>query len=205
MFLLITAGRGPVECQQAVKLITSEILVEAQKANISAEVVDSTQAQYGLLSALVALTGDNVEAFARSWQGTIQWICKSTIRPNHGRKNWFAGVNAIPRRPELEQVNPKDLKIETMTAGGKGGQHVNKTESAVRLTHIPTGIAVVSRDERSQHRNRAIALARLYKALYERDQDAAEQADKNKWASHNNLERGNAVRTYEGERFKRVN
>lgn len=204
MYILLTSGRGPVECQQAVKYAVSSLMLEAKKFGFTVDMVDNVETEHGFLSALVDISGNDLTDFVKSWTGTIQWICKSSIRPNQGRKNWFIGSNVIPERPEFKTVNPKDLRVETMTAGGAGGQHQNKTESAVRITHLPTGISAISRDERSQHRNKAIAIARLHKALYELDNANLKEAERSQWDSHNDLVRGNPVRVYEGLKFKRM-
>jgi peptide chain release factor len=90
-----------------------------------------------------------------------------------------------------------------MRSSGPGGQHVNRTESAVRITHVPTGIVAVAREERSQHRNRSLALARLAAALTGREREADRAAERERWSRHDALERGNPIRVYVGERFKR--
>lgn len=93
--------------------------------------------------------------------------------------------------------------IETMRASGPGGQQVNKTESAVRVTHIPTGLTVVAREERSQHMNRKLAVARLGELMKSQEKSAELQGKRDRWQQHNELERGNPIRTYEGTEFKR--
>jgi peptide chain release factor len=204
MYLLISTGRGPAECQQAVVFIYREILSEAETYNIEINPLEEISSKNGLLSVLLHINGSQAEQFCKVWEGTIQWICRSDLRPNHGRKNWFVGITAIPEMIEIDVFSTRDLRIETMTAGGKGGQHVNKTESAVRITHIPTGISVIARDERSQHRNRAIAIARLHKLLFERERKQKQIFIKENWSEHNSLERGNPTRVYEGKKFIRV-
>ena len=96
------------------------------------------------------------------------------------------------------------IRFETMRAGGPGGQHQNRTESAVRAVHMPTGLSAVARDERSQHRNRSVALARLGEMLRARQARARSQAARHDWAERIAVERGNAVRVYEGDTFRRV-
>jgi peptide chain release factor len=99
-------------------------------------------------------------------------------------------------------IREADVRIETFRAGGPGGQHQNKTDSAVRATHVPTGLATVSRQERSQHRNKAVALARLASLIAGGGELAALTDAKVVQQGHDSLERGRPVRTFRGERFE---
>ena len=94
-------------------------------------------------------------------QGEFVWVCKSPLRPRHPRKNWFVDAFELPSLPPPPAVALADVRFELFRAGGPGGQHQNKTESAVRATHVPTGVSATAREERSQHRNKALALGRL--------------------------------------------
>lgn len=176
-WLLLTAGRGPDECRMAVEGLSRILLAEA--------------------------AGFGVEALARSWEGTVQWICPSPIRPGWGRKNWFIGISRLSPPPPSQDLKDRDLRIETMRSSGPGGQHVNTTESAVRITHLPTGTVALAREERSQHRNRALALARLTAALDGLKSATDRAAGGERWSHHDALERGNPIRIHVGERFKR--
>jgi peptide chain release factor len=100
--------------------------------------------------------------------------------------------------------NERELSIETLRASGPGGQHVNRTESAVRVTHRPTGLSVLAQEERSQHLNRRLALARLAALLAERAEQQSRAAEDQRWRQHTQLERGNAVRIYRGSRNKQA-
>jgi peptide chain release factor len=91
-----------------------------------------------------------------------------------------------------------------MKASGPGGQNVNNVSTKIRLTHIPSGTIVVAQEERSQHRNKALALARLYEILSNQNQNKIEESKKDKWAQHSNLERGREIRTYNDLDFKRI-
>ena len=146
-------------------------------------------------SALLTIKGANLDAFLNNWQGTIQWIARSPFRPSHKRKNWFVGIETLEPVEETH-FNPTDVKWETMRASGPGGQHVNRTESAVRVTHLPTGIAVHAAEERSQHRNRKLALARLAQKLADINTGQQDVARTQRWRTHQELERGNPVRTF---------
>jgi peptide chain release factor len=207
-WLLLTAGRGPAECRLAVAGLTQALLREAREAGLQAALIDSVAAERGLLSAVVSLDGEGAQALARSWSGTVMWTCPSPLRPGWGRKNWFVGVAPL-EPPELGPggIREADLRFETFRASGPGGQHVNKTESAVRLRHVPTGLVVEASSERSQHRNKALALARLALALKEREEAARAEADKARWGRTVAIEdRGgtHAARAYRGPDFQRV-
>jgi peptide chain release factor len=203
IWVLLSAGRGPAECQIAVEGLLKELLSEAAAMKVDAAVIAAEEAPHGLMSALVSLSGDDADALARSWEGTVQWVCPSPIRPGWGRKNWFIGASCFSPPPPSRALLDTDLRIETMRSSGAGGQHVNKTESAVRITHIPTGTVAVAREERSQHRNRALALARLAAALASLGRRAGAAAERERWSRHDALERGNPIRVYEGDGFRR--
>ncbi len=100
--------------------------------------------------------------------------------------------------PVAEQVAHADFRFETMRASGPGGQHVNRTESAVRATHVPTGISVVASGERSQHMNKRIATALLLRRLADREHRVEQVEKQSRWRQHDDLERGNAVRVFVG-------
>lgn len=202
LVLCISAGRGPAECRQGVAAVAACMREEALERGLAF----SREADEALpASLLLSVDGMGAETFARSWEGSVRWIARSALRPGHRRKNWFIAVRRMAAPPELPPVADADLRFEALRAGGPGGQHQNRTESAVRVVHLPTGIAVVARDERSQHRNKSLAVARLralLAAVHERDRDAARFRD---WLARISVERGNAVRTLrdtpEGPRF----
>jgi peptide chain release factor len=130
-------------------------------------------------------------------------VARSPLRPHHKRKNWFIGVFKLePRAIEPAKLNPADVRFEAFSAGGPGGQHQNKTASAVRVVHTPTRLAVVAREGRSQHRNKAIALKRLGTLLELNDELAAVADDQQIQSWHSRLERGRPIRTFEGKDFR---
>ncbi|MEN9655770.1 MAG: hypothetical protein RL311_696 [Bacteroidota bacterium] len=202
MWMQLSSGQGPVECQRFVALLVKEIMTDAEKNKISVEIISRTNGRLPetLLSALLSLEGNNLCEFAKKFNGTLKWICPSMYRPDQKRKNWFAGIR-IMLPPETPAWTLDELRIDTMRSSGPGGQHVNKTSSAVRITHLPTGISVVAQEERSQHRNRALAMARLAKVFELSAEDAKNEKTKELWLQHWDLERGNEIQTYIGPEF----
>jgi peptide chain release factor len=202
--LLVTAGRGPAECRIAVINTLAAMAREAEASGLGLDVAAGPDPDgHGPASAIAAVSGPGAEVFAQSWSGSIQWISESPLRPLHKRKNWFVGVKALPAALVQPAVlDPREVRFEAFRAGGPGGQHQNTTDSAVRAVHVPTGLAAVARDGRSQHRNKAAALERLA-LLLRLSQDVAAIADQQAvHASHGRLERGNPVRRFQGKAFE---
>lgn len=198
IYLQISAGRGPAECCRVVAKLLGMILQQAEKTGLKAETIDREEGELNrtLQSAVIMLEGKGFEEFAKQWEGTVQWISRSPYRKFHKRKNWFVGVQQIVI-PQSNDFYDNQIIFQTLRASGPGGQHVNKTESAVRAIHVKSGVSVTVSDQRSQHQNKQLAIERLRVKLAAHEAENALALIQQNWDNHNNLQRGNPVRIIE--------
>lgn len=195
MLYEISSGNGPSECELAVTKMVN-YLTKNYKVTLM-----KTSAGYndGTYRSATITTLEDLSEFV----GSILWVCKSPYRPNHGRKNWFIDFKKVDQADEVT-FNPDKVIYTTMHSGGNGGQNVNKVETGVRAMYPPTGDVTVCTDERSQLANKKKALARLEELVKNRNSSQAIKSANTLRVSHTNLERGNAVAKFEGDKFKRV-
>lgn len=194
--LQISAGRGPEECCRVVYKVLQLIIKEARTMKMEICMLEqnfSTKKEC-YSSVTISVEGETAEIFANAWTGTLRWIAQSPFRPSHKRKNWFIGVASFNENEQTEW-NDKDVVFETTRASGPGGQHVNKVETAVRGTHLPTGIQVLAMDSRSQLQNKKHCIERLRAKVYFENIIVEKQQQQALWQNHNELERGNPIKT----------
>ena len=195
--LQISAGQGPAECRTFVPLLAEIIRKDAAgKGIVCLPLTEYSVRGKETASIRFSLEG-NIEDFRSSWEGTVQWIWQSTIRPHWPRKNWFVKVSFFDFRPlAAATLRTTELRFETCRASGPGGQHVNTTDSAVRVVHLPTGIAAAASEERSQTRNRELAMLRLLEKMNLIAEQRHAAAKEEMRLDHYHLERGGAIRTF---------
>jgi peptide chain release factor len=200
----ITSGRGPAECARVVARVLQIFLDEAKCKKLEVNILQKIDggAIGSVETVLLSVEGAQAQAFCSGWIGTVQWIGESEIRKDHKRKNWFIGVYEV-KSPVNIEINDADISYQTMRSSGAGGQHVNKVSSAVRATHLPSGLQVVAMDSRSQHQNKKLAYTRLIEKIRERNFDSFKAIELSNWYNKTQIERGNPVRTFKGSDFKK--
>ena len=198
----ITSGKGPLECQWVVAKVLKVFLQEAAQDGISYTILSREEGDANLTvkSVTLQLKGKELAPFLKTWLGTVCWVGKSAFRKFYQRSNWYIGIFELDQL-QRQTFSERDVQFQTTRSQGSGGQNVNKVNTAVRATHLPTGVSIFTQDSRSQLENKKLALARLKEKLAEMElQQLAEQAQ-NHWNNHTQVQRGNPVRTFKGSDF----
>lgn len=194
-YIQLTAGRGPVECARAVTLIARELLKDFPDAELIENEAHNTEPDCYMSMLFLAEVSATKE---QEWKGTVLWhATENHYRPGYRRRNWFVGVYFIDP-VELPEISDTDIVFETTRSSGHGGQNVNKVETAVRATYVPTGLSVRCSEERSQSRNKSRAKERLMLKLFHQFEDMKASVRHENWNNHNSLVRGNAVKKFSG-------
>ena len=198
-FMDIQAGAGGTEAQDWASMLERMYLKYCDKKGFRAEILEQSEGEVaGIKNATLKIVGEYAYGHLRTENGVHRLVRKSPFDSNARRHTSFANVFVYPEVDESIEVaiNPADLRVDVYRASGAGGQHVNKTESAVRITHLPTGIVVQSQNDRSQHRNRAECMAMLKSRLYELELRKRSAEQDKLAASKTDIEWGHQIRSY---------
>lgn len=198
-FIDIQAGAGGTEACDWASMLLRQYLRYCERKGFKAEVLEESDGDVaGIKSASIKVDGDYAYGFLRSETGVHRLVRKSPFDSTGGRHTSFASLFVYPEVDEsIEiEVNPADIRTDTYRASGAGGQHINKTDSAVRLTHLPTGIVVQCQNDRSQHRNRAEAMSMLKSRLYEHELRKRQSEQDKLEASKTDVGWGHQIRSY---------
>ena len=198
-FIDIQAGAGGTEACDWASMLLRQYLRYCERKGFKTEVLEESEGDVaGIKSATIKVEGEYAYGFLRTETGIHRLVRKSPFDSSGGRNTSFSSVFVYPEIDDSFEidVNPADLRIDTFRASGAGGQHINKTDSAVRITHLPSGIVVQCQNDRSQHRNRAEAMAMLKSRLYEAEMRKRQSEQDKLESSKSDVGWGHQIRSY---------
>ncbi|SDC00055.1 peptide chain release factor 2 [Paraburkholderia lycopersici] len=198
-FIDIQAGAGGTEACDWAAMLLRQYLRYCERKGFKTEVLEESEGDVaGIKSATIKVEGEYAYGFLRTETGIHRLVRKSPFDSSGGRHTSFSSVFVYPEIDDSFEidVNPADLRIDTFRASGAGGQHINKTDSAVRITHLPSGIVVQCQNDRSQHRNRAEAMAMLKSRLYEAEMRKRQSEQDKLEAGKSDVGWGHQIRSY---------
>ncbi len=198
-FVDIQAGAGGTEAQDWAAMLLRMYIRYGERKGYNVEVLEESEGEVaGIKTASIKLSGDYAYGMLRSETGIHRLVRKSPFDSNARRHTSFCSVSAYPEIDDSFEVdiNPADLRIDTYRASGAGGQHINKTDSAVRITHLPTNIVVQCQNDRSQHRNRAEAMAMLKSRIYEAEMRKRQAEQQKLEDAKSDIGWGHQIRSY---------
>jgi peptide chain release factor 2 len=206
--LSINAGAGGTEAQDWAEMLSRMYQRWAESRDWEVEVTDALPGEgAGLKSITMLLQGENAYGFAKAERGVHRLVRISPFDANKRRHTSFASVDVIAEIEESDPdivIPPNEFQVDTFRSGGKGGQNVNKVETAVRITHIPTGLVVASQTQRSQHQNRATAMRLLLSRIYAQRVDAQKADMERFYGEKGSISWGNQIRSYVFQPYRMV-
>ncbi len=206
--LSINAGAGGTESCDWANMLLRMYQRWCERRGWKAEVTDALPGEVaGLKSAIMLITGENAYGFCKAERGVHRLVRISPFDSNKRRHTSFASVDVIAEIEETSSeivVPPNELQVDTFRSGGKGGQNVNKVETAVRITHVPTGLVVASQSQRSQHQNRATAMKLLLSRVFAQRLDAQKAEMERFYGDKGSIGWGNQIRSYVFQPYRMV-